>query len=205
MDLMKLLAATGAQDQILGAVAQQFGIDSSQANNVAGQVMGALMGGMQKQASQKGVQPLLNSIMKGSHARVLDDPAQLAGVQSEGNEILGALLGSKDVSRAVAGQVEQNTGVSSAIIKKMLPMLAMVVMGALSKNLMPSGSGGKMAGAAGLLGALGSMAGSKNAGLGSMAGLLGGALTGRGVPSKDGLSTLMSICLLYTSPSPRDS
>ena len=193
MDLMKILAATGAQDQIIGAITKQFGIDASQANGVAGQVMGALMGGMQKQASQGGVQPLLKTLMKGDHARVLDDPSQLAGSEAQGNEILGSLFGSKVVSRAVAGEVEQNTGVSSAIVKKMLPMIAMAVMGALSKNLMPSGSGGKMSGAAGLLGALGSMAGSKNAGLGSMAGLLGGALSGQGVPNKTGLSSLMSM------------
>ena len=193
MDLMKILAATGAQDKILEAVAGQFGINATQANGVAGQVMGALMGGMQKQASQNGIQPLLKTLMKGNHGQVIDDPTQLAGSEAAGNEILGSLFGSKDVSRALAGQVEQNTGVSSSIVKKMLPVLATVVMGALSKNLMPSGSGGKMSGAAGLLGALGAMAGSKNAGLGSMAGLLGGALSGQGVPNKSGLSSLMNM------------
>ena len=76
MDLIKLLQATGQQDQILGALAGQFGLEQGQANGAVEQVMKALMGGMQKQASHNGVQPLIKAVMKGNHAQALDNPAQ---------------------------------------------------------------------------------------------------------------------------------
>ncbi len=52
-----------------------------------------------------------------------------------GNQILGQLFGSKEVSRNVAAQVEQKSGVSSAIIKKMLPVIATMAMGAMTKKV----------------------------------------------------------------------
>ena len=57
----------------------------------------------------------------------------------EGNTLLGHLLGNKETSRQVASQVESNTGVSSSIIKKLLPMAATLLMGAMSKGAQSSG------------------------------------------------------------------
>ena len=47
------------------------------------------------------------------------------------------MFGSPDASRAIADQAQQFSGVSSAILKKLLPMLA----GILISGLMRSGSG----------------------------------------------------------------
>ena len=51
-----------------------------------------------------------------------------------GNEILGQIFGSKDVSRTVAGQAAQSTGIDAALLKKMLPLLAMAVTGYLASQ-----------------------------------------------------------------------
>ncbi len=196
MDLVKLLQASGQQDQIISALTKQFGLDQSQTSAVMGQVMGALKGGMQKQATQGGVKPLINAVMKGNHGQYIEQPQQLMNAEAEGNAVLGHLLGSKDVSRALAGKVEQDTGVSSAIIKKMLPILAMAAMGAMSKNLKPSASGnqGNVSGAGGLLGSLSALAGGRggNAG-GGMASMLGGLLGAKGGANKQGMANIMSM------------
>ncbi len=50
--------------------------------------------------------------------RAYDDTAV-----SDGNNILGHILGSKDVSRAVADRASANTGIDSGMLKQMLPCL----------------------------------------------------------------------------------
>ena len=60
------------------------------------------------------------------HAQYVDQPSQLAQPSSitDGNKILGHLLGSKDSSRQVASEAAASTGIDSGILKKMLPMVA---------------------------------------------------------------------------------
>ena len=66
----------------------------------------------------------------------VDDPASAidaAGI-ADGNKILGHIFGSKDVSRNVAANASAETGIDPSLIKKALPMLAGIAMGALNKN-----------------------------------------------------------------------
>ena len=65
-----------------------------------------------------------------------DNPASIAdqALIKDGNGILGHIFGSKDVSRNVASRAAEQTGISSAILKKMLPMVATLAMGALGKK-----------------------------------------------------------------------
>ena len=78
----------------------------------------------------------------------MDEPEVIAKDESieDGNAILGHILGNKDVSRNVAGAASSSTGVDADTLKKMLPMLATVAMGALSKQ---SKSGGPLNGITG--------------------------------------------------------
>src|SRR6266436_7724285 len=72
-----------------------------------------------------------------------DDPETAFGPEgvAAGNDALSLIFGSPDVSRAVIDQTQNFSGVSSDILKKMLPMLAGVVL----SGLMRSGSSGKSA------------------------------------------------------------
>lgn len=136
MDLLKqLMNAAGSGDlQSMGA---QFGLDGDAVTKVVGQVVPALGQGIKKNASSAGgLESLIGALQGGNHQRYLGDMAATAselGV-SEGNSILGHILGSKDASRAVAGQASEATGVSPDVIKQMLPMLATMVMGTLNKK-----------------------------------------------------------------------
>ena len=51
-----------------------------------------------------------------------------------GNDILGQIFGSKDVSRSVAAHGASQTGLDPELLKKMLPLLAMLVGGYLSSR-----------------------------------------------------------------------
>jgi hypothetical protein len=70
-----------------------------------------------------------------------DDPGTTFGPDgvAAGNDALSLIFGSPEVSRAVIDQAQNFSGVSSNILKKMLPVLA----GMLISGLMRSGSSGK--------------------------------------------------------------
>ena len=143
MNLLKTIL----QAQNGGAVSQlanQFGLDQGQTNSALAQLIPALASGMKNNVSQQGgLDSLLSALNSGNHDRYLDDVSQLGqqSTVSDGNAILGHLLGNKQVSREVAGRASQNTGIDSSILKKMLPIVATMVMGGMSKQ---SGAGGML-------------------------------------------------------------
>jgi len=141
MDLMQILKATGQQDKIVETLAGQFGLDSGQAGGAVAGILGALGGGAASKAqSQGGLQDLMGALTGGNVEQYVDEPAQATNNVDQGNAILGQLLGSKEASRSVAAQVEQQSGVSSDMIKKMLPMVAMMAMGAMAKGARANGT-----------------------------------------------------------------
>jgi hypothetical protein len=80
-----------------------------------------------------------------------------ADTVADGNGILGHVFGSKDVSRQVAAQAGAQTGLGSDVMKRMLPLVATLVMGAMSRQVASRGgaSPASSAGAGGLLEMLG--------------------------------------------------
>ena len=90
---------------------------------------------------------------------------------SRGNDLLGEIFGSKDVSRTVAQNAAARSGLDPALLKKMLPMLAMLVAGFMAKQR----SGG-------------------SSGLGGLGGMLGGMLgQGRGAASSQGPGPMLDL------------
>ncbi len=179
MNLMDMImsAAGGQAPQQIG---QQFGLDAKQSQSAIQALLPAISSGLkQNTSSPQGLAGLLGALQNGQHSQYLDNPAQLGApaAVAEGNGILGHLFGSKEVSRAVAGCASEQSGVSSDILKKMLPMVAMMAMGGLGKQ-----TTGAQAQGGGMQAMLGQMAmqqlmggGQKSGGLGGMlGGLLGG-------------------------------
>jgi hypothetical protein len=161
-----------------GAVRQlggQFGLDEGQTQSAISALLPMLAGAVnQNAASEGGLDSLLGALSGGNHQRYLDDPSALSdpAAIAEGNGILGHLFGSKEVSRQVASHASAQTGIGSDILKQMLPMVAGMMMGGLSRQ--SSGGGGGMLGALGSA-AMGMMGGQASAAP-QAAGLLG-ALT----------------------------
>ena len=118
-------------------VGQQFGLSEEQTGSALGELVPALMAGLQRNTSQQGgMDGLLGALSRGNHAQYLDSPELLEqdATREDGNSILGHIFGSKDVSRAVAGRAAEQTGIGTDILKKMLPVVATMVMAGLSKQ-----------------------------------------------------------------------
>ena len=136
MNLLDLLDSVGGQ-QSLGNIASSLGLDTSATNDMVSALAPALMGAMKKQtSSQDGLASLKNALQSGKHQAYLDQPERMSSPEAvqDGNNILGHILGSKDVSRNVAAQASQTTGIDVSLIKKALPLIAGLAMGAMSKN-----------------------------------------------------------------------
>jgi hypothetical protein len=153
LDMLLNASGGGAVQQ----VGQRFGLSNDQAGNAIGELMPALMAGLQRNASQEGgLDSLLGALNQGNHSRYLDNPATLGddAVTQDGNSILGHILGSKDASRAVANRAAAQTGIGADVLKQMLPVVAAMVMGGLSKQNASAAAVGGGAQAGGLLGML---------------------------------------------------
>jgi len=136
MNLLDLLDSVGGQ-QSLGSLASSLGLDASKTNNLVGALAPALMGALKKQtSSQDGLAGFKKALQSGRHQEYLSNPNSMTSPQTvqDGNNILGHILGSKDVSRNVAAQAAESTGIDSSLIKKALPLIASLAMGAMSKS-----------------------------------------------------------------------
>jgi hypothetical protein len=144
LDMLMSAGGGGAVQQ----VGQRFGLSEEQTGSALGQLVPALMAGLQRNASQGGMESLLGALGGGNHSQYLDAP-ELLGKDSttqDGNSILGHIFGSKDVSRAVAAQASEQTGIGADVLKQMLPVVATMVMGGLSKQTGAASAQGQPAG-----------------------------------------------------------
>ena len=156
------------------SMARELGVSESQAKTGAEALLPAILGGFKKQARAQpsgldGLGDLLGQLGGGE---LLDDvlSPQPTNV-SRGNDVLGQIFGSKDVSRTVAQSASAKSGLNPEILKKMLPILAMLVTGYMAKQRGGAGSpagdaGGGLLG--GLLGGLMGGGGTTGGGIGSM-------------------------------------
>lgn len=143
MDILNTLIASAAKGSVSNA-AQARGIDSQSAQSLLKHLVPVLTGQMKRNASSgSGLGDLAGALARGNHQHYLDDAASLTtdDAVSEGNGILGHLLGSKDVSRSVAAHAANKTGVDVSLVKKFLPVVAAAAMGAVSKGSDRGGSG----------------------------------------------------------------
>ena len=124
--------------QVVQQMADQFGLQEDDVRNAISSMLPALAAGMKKNvtASDRGAADLLAALDRGGHARYIDEPETLSDSATidDGNSILGHVLGSKEVSRKVADRASTSTGLNQDTLKQLLPILATVAMGALSKN-----------------------------------------------------------------------
>ena len=164
MQITDILAQMGG----LRSMAQELGVSETQAASGADALIPAILGGFKKQtqsqpAGLEGLGGLLGQLGGGG---LLDNVlAPQPTDVSRGNDVLGQIFGSKDVSRAVAQNAASQSGVAPDLLKKMLPMLAMLVAGYMAKQqgvgapAQPSATG-----SGGLGGLLGSLLGGQTAG-----------------------------------------
>lgn len=123
-------------------LASRFGLEPQQASSAVGALVPAVAAGLQRNmSSQSGLESLVSALSNGNHTRYLDDPDALTNdaATRDGNQILGHVFGSKDVSRQVAATASKKTGVDAGVLKKMLPLVAAMVMGGMAKKTRTAG------------------------------------------------------------------
>jgi len=170
MQITDILNQTGG----LQSIARELGISESEAASGAAALAPAILGGFQNQAQNQpggaeGLGGLLGQLGGGD---LMDNVVQPQPTDvAPGNQLLGHIFGSKDVSRTVAQNAATQSGLQPSILKKMLPMLTMLLAGYMARQA------GQRAGAGG--GGLGSILGGMLGG-GGLGGALGGVLGGLG-------------------------
>ena len=153
MNINQMLQQTGAVE----AISRQLGIDSKTAEVGATALLPSILSGFQNPAASSEAPPAASAFpgLSGGLGGLLGTIGGLGGagllenVTSEeptqvdkGNQILGQLFGSKDGSRAVAASAAADSGVQPSLLKKMLPILAMVAAGYVMKHAGQSGGVG---------------------------------------------------------------
>lgn len=128
----------GAQNgNALNQIARQFNLSQQQAQDAMEALLPAFSQGLKRNAATPNdLGSFLSALASGQHAKYYEDASNAFSSQGlqDGNGILGHLFGSKDLSRAVAQQASQATGIGQDILKQMLPVLASMIMGGLFKQ-----------------------------------------------------------------------
>ena len=124
-------------------LARSFGVSGQDATQAIASMLPGLSRGVQNNISRpQGLEALAKALGQGQHQRYLDQPESLGSQATiqDGNNILGHILGSKDASRQLAGEAAAKTGLDAGILKKMLPAVAAMLMGGLSKQESSTGA-----------------------------------------------------------------
>jgi hypothetical protein len=131
--------------EAMTALGDEFGLTPTQTQAAVTALLPAISTGLkQSTATVDGLGNLFGMMGQQQNLQAMyDDPETAFGPDgvAAGNDALSVIFGSPDVSRAVIDQAQNFSGVSSNILKKMLPVLA----GVLLSGLMRSGSAGKSA------------------------------------------------------------
>jgi len=163
----------------LQSIARELNIGEADAARAAAALGPAVLGGFRKQAEShpQGLEGLGGLLSQFGGGGLLDSVLSPTPTDTgPGNSVLGQIFGSKDVSRAVAQNAAAQSGQDPSLLKKMLPLLAMLVAGYMAKQRGAGGAKFSADGGAGLGGMIGGMLGGQGAGDspgGGLGGLLG--------------------------------
>ena len=133
--------ADAQQGEAMAELGREFGLTTQQTQAAVAALLPAISMGLKRStATPEGLGNLfaLMGARQDLYA-MYDDPQAAFSRQGReaGDAVLSRMFGSPDASRAIADQAQQLSGISSTILKKLLPVLA----GLLISGLMRSGSG----------------------------------------------------------------
>jgi len=137
LDLMRAAQGGAAMENM----SRQFGLSVDQTRRSMEALMPAFALGFQRSATDPtGFANLLRMMGSGQYAGFFEQPAMAFSprARSEGNDILGTLFG-PEVSRQVAEQAAAWAGVAPEMMRQMMPSVATMLMGGLSKSAASEG------------------------------------------------------------------
>jgi hypothetical protein len=136
MNILETIVNAGG-GRAVSQLGSQVGLDEAQTTAALSALVPALAAGVHRNVqSEGGLAGLLSALGRGGHEEYLDNPTALSDPKAvdQGNGVLGHVLGSKDASRDVAERAAAQTGLGADVLKRMLPLAATLLMGALARN-----------------------------------------------------------------------
>jgi hypothetical protein len=138
-DLIRQAQGGAAFDNL----ARAYGMSPDQMRAMTAALTPAFAQGFMRQSqSDQAAQRVMDLFQTETYARAFE--AQAAALdpatRGAGEDALGALFGSKEVSRAVAAQAAAASGVQAEIIRKVLPTLASILVGGFMKAAQGAGA-----------------------------------------------------------------
>lgn len=118
-------------------LARQFDLSRQQAELALEALLPAFSQGLKRNVSDPyGVANFIGALASGQHGQYFDQASRAfsADAVDNGNDVLGQLFGSKELSRAVAAQAAQATGIGQDVLKRMLPVIASMLMGGMLRQ-----------------------------------------------------------------------
>jgi hypothetical protein len=131
--LMDVLGQAGG----IESLARELGVGREQATAGAAALIPAILGGFKKRAQSEpaGLENLAGMLGGLGGGGLMDEVLSPRATDvAPGNDILGQIFGSKDVSRTVAQNASARTGLDPAVLKRMLPIVAMLVAGYMARS-----------------------------------------------------------------------
>lgn len=121
---------------VVQQITQQFGIDGTQATSVLSTVIPMLAGGLKNKVSSEGGAGLMDMITGSSFQQFADNPATLnsSAAIEQGKSLLSQIFGGSEGLSEVTNKTAEKTGLGGSIISSMLPIVASLFMGYISKN-----------------------------------------------------------------------
>ena len=139
-NLYEILAEAQRGDA-MAEIGQQFGLTPQQTQAAVASLLPAISMGLKRSTeTAEGLGNLFALMARQPDLYAAYNDPRIAfspEARDAGNAVLSTMFGSPDASRAIAGQAQQLSGISSAILKKLLP----VIVGLIISGLMRSGSG----------------------------------------------------------------
>jgi hypothetical protein len=120
------------------AMSKQFGLAQEQMMQAMQALVPAFSTGLKRTATNPyDFSALMAAAASGNYAQYFEDMSKAFSPQgvADGNSILGQIFGSKEVSRAVAAQAAQMSGIGQDILKQMMPILANAMVGGFFKQV----------------------------------------------------------------------
>ena len=121
----------------IASFATAFGLDPAVAGPAVASLTTALSQRIERNTiSRGGVADMVGLLVDPASGRAMTETKALNGadIADTGNHILDVLIGNKHISRGIAARTAADTGIDEETAKKMLPVVASMMLGGLQKQ-----------------------------------------------------------------------
>lgn len=139
MTTAPILKSTDAEAAIAG-IAKAYGIDPVRAAAAVASLAEAVTSRLTRLTlSRGGIADIVDLLGDPNAQRALSDPAKATDQATieDGNHVLDVLIGNKHVSRGIAQRAASQSGIDVETAKKLLPVVASMIIGGLQKQAEP--------------------------------------------------------------------